>query len=89
MVANLILVFIMKEEEEVEVEFRNLKEFHRCKALENVNEHAFDGIIDNMAKVAHISPTHFCKSISGVGNIRGQEGGVEAGKVLGDHGERD
>ena len=47
----------MKEEEEVEVEFRNLKEFHRCKALENVNEHAFDGIIDNMAKVVQISPT--------------------------------
>ena len=71
------------------MEFRNLKEFHRCKALENVNEHAFDGIIDNMAKVVHISATYHCYSISGVGNIRGQEGGVEAGKILGDHGERD
>ena len=35
----------------MEIEFRNLKEFHRCKALEDVNEKAFDRIIDNMAKV--------------------------------------
>ena len=36
------------------MEFRNLKEFHRCKALEDVNEKAFDGIVENMAKVVKI-----------------------------------
>ena len=33
------------------MEFRNLKEFHRCKALEDVDEQAFDRIVENMAKV--------------------------------------
>ena len=42
---------LSQDEEEVDMEFRNLKEFHRCKALEDVNENAFDRIVDNMAKV--------------------------------------
>ena len=41
------------------MEFRNLKEFHRCKALEDVNEKAFDGIVENMAKVVMIIVSTF------------------------------
>ena len=41
------------------MEFRNLKEFHRCKALEDVNEKAFDGIVENMAKVVKIIASTF------------------------------
>ena len=41
------------------MEFRNLKEFHRCKALEDVNEKAFDRIVDNMAKVHFLILTIF------------------------------
>ena len=47
------LINSSQDEEEVDMEFRNLKEFHRCKALEDVDEQAFDRIVENMAK-AHI-----------------------------------
>ena len=45
------LINSSQDEEEVDMEFRNLKEFHRCKALEDVDEQAFDRIVENMAKV--------------------------------------
>ena len=39
----------------IDMEFRSLKEFHRCKALEDVDEAAFHGIVENMARVLEIS----------------------------------
>ena len=45
------LIKSSQDDEEVDMEFRNLKEFHRCKALEDVDEQAFDRIVENMAKV--------------------------------------
>ena len=41
--------------EDIDMEFRKLKEFHRCKALEDVDEAAFRGIVENMAKVVESS----------------------------------
>ena len=46
---------IMKTGGSIDVEFGNLKEFHRCKSLEDVDQAAFKGIVDNMAKVLEIS----------------------------------
>ena len=51
LIISLTLNTLSQDEKEVDMEFRNLKEFHRCKALEDVNEKAFDRIVDNMAKV--------------------------------------
>ena len=34
---------------------RNPKEFHRCKALENINIDAFNDVVENMAKVLELS----------------------------------
>ena len=34
---------------------RNTKEFHRCKALDNINIEAFNDIVENMAKVLQLS----------------------------------
>ena len=45
---------VKPQEKEIDMEFRNLKEFHRCKALEDVDEAAFQGIVENMAKVMEI-----------------------------------
>ena len=45
---------VKPQEKEIDMEFRNLKEFHRCKALEDVDEAAFQGIVENMANIMEI-----------------------------------
>ena len=46
---------VQPQQQDIDLEFRNLKEFHRCKALEDVDEAAFREIVENMAKVMEIS----------------------------------
>ena len=46
---------VQPQQKDINMEFRNLKEFHRCKVMEDVDEAAFQGIVENMAKVMEIS----------------------------------
>ena len=34
--------------------FRTIREFHRCKAIEDVNQNAFEDIVDNLANIMGI-----------------------------------
>ena len=34
---------------------KNIKEFHRCKAIENVDKESFHDIVENIARVLHLS----------------------------------
>ena len=44
-----------QQDKEMDGEFRKLKEFHRCKAVEDVDSAAFLGLVENMARVLEIS----------------------------------
>ena len=36
------------------LQFRTIREFHRCKAIEDVNQNAFEDIVDNLADIMGI-----------------------------------
>ena len=45
---------VVVEREMPGLHFRTIREFHRCKAIEDVNQNAFEDIVDNLANIMGI-----------------------------------